>query len=234
MKVLAIDTSNLVMGISVVDDGKVVGELITNLKKNHSLRLMPAISDLLEEVNIKPKELDKIIVAKGPGSYTGVRIGVTTAKSLAWSLQIPLVGISSLEVLAQNGRYFDGYVSPLFDARRGQVYTGLYGMVDRSFLNVKEDKIILLHDWLTVLHELEKPVLFIGNDLDIHREQIKETFGAKAVFAAISEHNPRPSELAMLGLEREPTENVHQFTPEYIQLAEAEANWIALQKKREQ
>ena len=88
---------------------------------------MPAIQTLMKDCERVPADLTKIVVAKGPGSYTGVRIGVTIAKTLAWTLKIPLVGISSLEILASGtGRYFDGYVSPLFDASRGQVYTGLY------------------------------------------------------------------------------------------------------------
>ena len=104
-KVLAIDTSSFVLGVAVTDGEQVAGELITNNKKNHALRLMPAVSKLMEELKIEAKQLDKIVVANGPGSYTGVRIGVTTAKTLAWSLGIPLVMVSSLEVSAQIGRY---------------------------------------------------------------------------------------------------------------------------------
>lgn len=233
MKALAIDTSNLVMGVSVVEDGKVLGEIITNLKKNHSIRLMPAIADLLKEVNVKPKELDRIIVAKGPGSYTGVRIGVTTAKSLAWSLNIPIVGISSLEVLAQNGRYYNGVISPFFDARRGQVFTGLYGTKDGNFVNIKPDKLILLTDWLTELANLGQPILFIGNDIDQHEATIKEKLGDRAVLAEFSVRNPRPSELAILGMKREASSDVHRFVPEYLRLAEAEANWLATQDNKE-
>ena len=87
---------------------------------------MPTVEALMKECGVSPSELSKIVVAKGPGSYTGVRIGVTIAKTLAWTLSIPISAVSSLETLAANGQYFDGYISPLFDARRGQVYTGLY------------------------------------------------------------------------------------------------------------
>ena len=121
-KVLAIDTSSFVLGVAVTDGEQVAGELITNNKKNHALRLMPAVSKLMEELKIEAKQLDKIVVANGPGSYTGVRIGVTTAKTLAWSLGIPLVMVSSLEVSAQIGRYTTHSIIPIIDARRGQVY----------------------------------------------------------------------------------------------------------------
>src|SRR5690606_31260140 len=98
-------------------------EFTSNVPKTHSLRLMPAIVQLMNDLNMKPNDLDKIVVANGPGSYTGVRIGVTTAKTLAWSLNIPVVGVSSLEVLAYQGRFFNGFVSPFFDARRQTVFT---------------------------------------------------------------------------------------------------------------
>lgn len=230
MKALAIDTSNLVMGISVIIDDKIVGELTTNMKKNHSVRLMPSIESLLQEVDVKTSELDKIIVAKGPGSYTGVRIGVSVAKTMAWSLNIPITGVSSLEVVARNGKYFDGLVCPLFDGRRGQIYTGLYGNIGGTFQLVQEERIIQLTDWVEMLKEDSKKVLFLGNDLNIHKETIEELMGERAVFGQIADHSPRASELAALGVSRE-DEDPHAFTPSYLQLAEAEAKWISNQKK---
>ncbi|MBY6038589.1 tRNA (adenosine(37)-N6)-threonylcarbamoyltransferase complex dimerization subunit type 1 TsaB [Fictibacillus nanhaiensis] len=231
MKVLAIDTSNLVMGIAVLDEGKVLGEYITNLKKNHSIRVMPAIEQLLKETGVKPAELNRIVVARGPGSYTGVRIGVTIAKTLAWTLKIDLVGVSSLEVLAQCGKYFNGFTVPLFDARRTQLFTGLYGQHENGvFQNLWEDQIILLDSWLTKLQETNEKLLFIGNDLPIHQETISEVLGSQAVFGQVSDHNPRPSELGRIGMDRDP-EDIHTFTPSYLQLAEAEVNWLKSQGK---
>ncbi|GAE48338.1 inactive homolog of metal-dependent proteases [Mesobacillus boroniphilus JCM 21738] len=98
MKVLSIDTSNYVLGIGLLDGETVLGEYISNIKKNHSVRVMPAIQTLMEECNIKPGDLSKIVVAEGPGSYTGVRIGVTIAKTMAWTLKISLSGVSSLRL----------------------------------------------------------------------------------------------------------------------------------------
>lgn len=230
MKVLAIDTSTFVMGVALVDGDQVLGEITTNLKKNHSIRLMPAIDMLMKEVGMKPKQLDRIVVAQGPGSYTGVRIGVTTAKTLAWTLGIPLVGVSSIETLAQNGRYFNGVVSPIFDARRGQVYTGLYQSRKGTVINIAEDRLCLIADWATELSEKYENVLFLGNDLSIHKEIIEEKLASKVQFGFISDHNLRPSELARVGMEREPVENIHTFSPNYIRLAEAEANWLEQQK----
>jgi tRNA threonylcarbamoyladenosine biosynthesis protein TsaB len=226
MTILAIDTSNYPLGVALIEDNQVLGEYITNLKKNHSVRIMPAIQTLMKDCERVPAQLTKIVVAKGPGSYTGVRIGVTIAKTMAWSLKIPLVGISSLEIIAAGaGRYFDGYISPLFDARRGQIYTGLYEYQSGELTTVKNDRLVLSADWAESLKELEKPILFTGNDLALHQAVINDTLSSQAVFAAITEHNPRPSELALLG-ENKQGEDIHSFVPNYIRLAEAEAKWL--------
>lgn len=226
---LAIDTSNNVLGIALVSEDKVIGEIITNLKKNHSVRAMPTIEQLLRDCDLTPKQLDKIIVATGPGSYTGVRIGVSIAKTLAWSLQIPIVAVSSLEVLAANGRFFNGLISPLFDARRGQVYTGLYQYNQDSLETIKEDQNLLFVDWLNILKTRNERILFLGNDLDIHQESIKNILADMGEIGQVAVNNPRPSELGLIGLTREASD-VHTLVPNYIRLAEAEAKWLEQQK----
>jgi len=232
MKILAIDTSNYVLGVAIIDEDKVIGEYITNINKNHSVRVMPAIEALLKDVDVKPSELTKIVVAEGPGSYTGVRIGVTIAKTLAWTLNIPLVGVSSLKVVAATvGRYFNGVISPLFDARRGQIYTGLYEFSAGQIETVIQDKLILSKDWVQELMEQNKQILFVGNDLPLHRSVIEEVLAERARFAEITELNPRPSELALLGKDLEGVD-IHHFTPNYIRLAEAEAKWIEENKNK--
>ncbi|AXN39262.1 tRNA (adenosine(37)-N6)-threonylcarbamoyltransferase complex dimerization subunit type 1 TsaB [Peribacillus butanolivorans] len=230
MKVLAIDTSNFTLGIALINDTQVIGEYTTNLKKNHSVRVMPAIETLLRDCDTSPKELTKIVVAQGPGSYTGVRIGVTIAKTLAWTLKIPLSAVSSLEVLAANGRYFNGLVSPLFDARRGQIYTGLYEMENNVLNTVMEDCNILSSEWAIRLKELKRPVLFVGQDVEIHREAITKVLGNLAVFSPVQLFNSRPSELAFIGLNKTEVD-IHQFVPNYIRMAEAEAKWLEQQGK---
>lgn len=228
MKVLAIDTSNFTLGIALINGNQVMGEYITNLKKNHSVRVMPAIETLLKDCDTLPKDLDKIVVAKGPGSYTGVRIGMTIAKTLAWTLNIPLSGVSSLETLAANGRYFNGYISPLFDARRGQVYTGLYEYINGELSIILEDCNILSSEWASRLKERNRPVLFVGQDVEIHREVISQVLGDLAFFAPNQLFNPRPSELAFIG-KAKIEEDIHHFVPNYVRLAEAEAKWLEQQ-----
>lgn len=229
MKALAIDTTNNVLGIAIVEEKAVIGEYITNLKKNHSVRAMPAIERLLHDCDLTPKDIEKVIVATGPGSYTGVRIGVSIAKTMAWALQVPIVGVSSLEILAANGRYFDGLISPIFDARRGQVYTGLYQSVNSELVTVENDQNLLLTDWMSHLLKSDNRILFLGNDIHIHKDTIIEMLGDKAVIASVALHNPRPSELGLIGLKKEATD-VHHLVPNYIRLAEAEAKWLEQQK----
>lgn len=232
MKLLSIDTSNYSLGVALLDGNQVIGEYITNIKKNHSVRVMPAIEALMKDCDVKPSDLSKIVVAKGPGSYTGVRIGVTIAKTLAWTLNIPLTGVSSLEVLAASaGRYFEGVISPIFDARRGQIYTGIYQFHEGKLITENKDQLVLSKDWAAELKERSEKVLFIGNDLPLHKEIFEEINGAQAVFAEITEHNPRPAELALLGRDKE-AEDIHSFVPNYIRLAEAEANWIKANKEK--
>lgn len=233
MKVLAIDTSNYVLGIAIIDEEKVIGEYITNVKVNHSIRVMPAIENLLKDCGVKPAELTKIVVAQGPGSYTGVRIGVTIAKTLAWTLNIPLVGVSSLAIIAAPlARYFNGMVSPIFDARRGQVYTGLYQSVQGQLTAVEKDQLVLSKDWAEKLKQGSDKILFVGNDLPLHQEAIQNILGDQVVFANVTEHNPRPAELALLGKDL-PGEDIHTFVPNYIRLAEAEAKWLEANKRKQ-
>lgn len=236
MNILAIDTSTFSLSVAVSTEQKVLGEFATNLKKNHSIRLMPLISDLLAEVELAPTDLSAIVVAQGPGSYTGVRIGVATAKSMAWSLGIPLIGISSLEVIAWNGMHFPGLIVPLFDARRGQVYTAVYRSGEDGIEVVEEERIVLLENALQAWRELpgEPPMLFLGDDVALHRERIVEQLGSRAIFAPVSYSLPRAAHLVEAGRRAWAagrTEDVAAFTPVYLQLAEAEAKWLAAQKK---
>lgn len=230
MTVLAIDTSTNVMGISLLKDQSVIGETITFINKNHSVRLMPAIDSLMKECNIKPKELTKIVVAKGPGSYTGVRIGVTVAKTLAFTLNIPIIGVSSLKVLAANGRYFSGLVCPIFDARRNLLFTGLYDFRGNQTTSMLEDCNIDRTVWMEKLKSFNDPILFIGNDVAIHKDFILEHLKERAIFVTDNLNNQRPSELFNCSLE-DKEETVHEFAPEYLRLSEAEANWLAGQEK---
>jgi tRNA threonylcarbamoyladenosine biosynthesis protein TsaB len=230
MKILALDSSTNVMGVAVTENGTVLAEYLTQLKLNHSVRLMPAIQQVMNEVGMDPKELDRIAVSKGPGSYTGIRIGVSIAKTLAWTLNKELVGVSTLACLAQNGSQFSGVIAPFFDARRDRVYTGLYKKQGDKIEAIEKDQIVPVQMWLEKLDTGGEPILFIGQDVPKIKDQIWAKLGSRASFAPSSLNVPRPSELAMLAEKLSPVTSIHHFVPEYLQLAEAEAKWQAKQK----
>lgn len=231
MNILAIDTSSETMGIAIYEQDKLKVEYISNSKNQHSVRLMPAIHQLMSDAMLAPKDLSRIVVAKGPGSYTGVRIGLTTAKTLAWSLNIPVIGISSLETLALQAASFKQLVCPFFDARRGLVYTGLYqpnviGLVE----SVEEEQNILFEDWLKQLKQKNEKIIFLSPNIEMYRELITETLGELAIIPLESFHTARPSLLAIAGRDRQPA-NLHELTPNYLRLVEAEAKWLEAQRK---
>ncbi|MCF3943177.1 tRNA (adenosine(37)-N6)-threonylcarbamoyltransferase complex dimerization subunit type 1 TsaB [Oceanobacillus alkalisoli] len=231
MNVLVIDTSNHVLGVAIMKNDQVIGQIMTNLTKNHSVRLMPAINQLMAEVGMDVEELDQIAVAKGPGSYTGVRIGLTTAKTLAWALGVPIVGVSSLEALSYQGRFFDGFVCPFFDARRGLVYTGVYEWKSGQLTNPVQDQNTLFVNVLKDLQAEGKPVLFLSPDIASFKELIMETLGDLAVMPEGPYHITNPAHLGLASLTRNP-DNIHTLAPNYLRLAEAEANWLKNQKEK--
>lgn len=233
MNILGIDTSTEVMGVAIFKDNQLCGEIVTNLPKNHSVRLMPTIDYLMREVEMSPTCLNQIVVGKGPGSYTGVRIGLSTAKSMAWALQIPIVGVSSLEMLAYQGRNGNGYICPFVDARRDAVFTALYKWIDGQIVSVVEDQHIKINDWLAKLKHRGKLVTFLSPNLSLHKQLINEVLGELAHFPDHAYHYGRPSDLILAGVHKQP-DNVHTLAPQYLRLAEAEANWLKQQKEAKQ
>lgn len=219
--ILGIDTSNSPLAIALVKGDTVLIEETQNLKINHSLTAMPAIEELMKKAQIAPDDLTQIVAAEGPGSYTGVRIGLTIAKTLAWSLKIPLLTVSSLKVLAANGQGFEGLVCPVMDARRGTAFTALYD--GQTLKTIISDQHSDFKTFLEKVHKQGQPILFTGVDLEIHRPLIEETLGGLAHFATFQNRLPRASNLIALAVDEE-VEVVHHTVPEYRRITEAEAN----------
>ncbi|MFJ7700136.1 tRNA (adenosine(37)-N6)-threonylcarbamoyltransferase complex dimerization subunit type 1 TsaB [Lysinibacillus fusiformis] len=230
---LGIETANTPLSIAVVKDGKVVAEMVQNIKLTHSAGAMPAIEEILARIDVKPNDLDAIAVSEGPGSYTGVRIGVTLAKTLAWTLQKPLVGVSSLKTLAANAVLYSGLICPIFDARRGNVYTAVYQ--GETLEALVEDHHAHIDDLLVRLKAIEQPILFVGTDVDIFWENIVQMLGDHAVRAPFSVDLPRATEVIHIATKMElpSVEATHHFVPQYKRIAEAEANWLKEQKEKE-
>ena len=228
---LGIDTANAPLSVAIVKDGQTLAEITQNIKLTHSVGAMPAIEEVLTRVQLKPAQIDAIAVSEGPGSYTGVRIGVSIAKTLAWTLKKPLVGVSSLKALAANVSMFNGLICPLVDARRQNVYTALYE--GTTLEEVMEDTHEHIDELLIKLKMFDRPVLFVGTDVEMYKEHIEERIGSLAIYAPLTQSLPRASEIVRLATQVElpSVEATHHFTPQYRRIAEAEANWIKEQKE---
>ncbi len=218
MKLLAFDTSSQALSVALTEDDTLLGKIDLNIKKNHSLTLMPAIDFLMTNAGLQPEDLDRIAVAQGPGSYTGLRIAVTTAKTLASTLNIDLVGVSSLAAIAANVDVA-GKVVPLIDARRQNVYAGIY----ENGLSVSQEQHIELDKLMETL-KTEETLIFTG-ELANFRELIAQTL-PQAKFVENAERRlPNAYQIARLGAGYEPV-NVDTFVPEYLKKVEAEEKWL--------
>ncbi|WP_269795627.1 tRNA (adenosine(37)-N6)-threonylcarbamoyltransferase complex dimerization subunit type 1 TsaB [Streptococcus sp. SM3] len=213
MKVLAFDTSSKALSLAILENKQVLAETTINIKKNHSITLMPAINFLMESLDWTPKDLDRIVAAEGPGSYTGLRIAVATAKTLAHTLNIELVGMSSLLALVPSQQ--EGLVVPVMDARRNNVYAGFY----------ENAKPVMPESHLSFEEVLEKvkgvsQVTFVG-EVAPFVEQIQEHLPR----ANYQENLPNASNLALWAWDKEAT-SLHDFVPNYLKRVEAEENWL--------
>ncbi|MGX7245726.1 tRNA (adenosine(37)-N6)-threonylcarbamoyltransferase complex dimerization subunit type 1 TsaB [Enterococcus quebecensis] len=225
MRILAIDTSNQTLTVAVCEEKKIIGQHTITVKRNHSLTLMPAITQLVKEVGLIPNDIDRIVVAQGPGSYTGLRIGVTTAKTLAYTLKKELVGISSLKALAANCVIVDGPIIPVFDARRNNVYTGAYEYVDGVLTTIKSDRHIAMEEWLEQLKEYSS-LYFVGEDVEKFRQLIESVLPNAQINEYPQWQIPNGATLAELGRLAEPEADPHHFLPMYLKRVEAEENWL--------
>ena len=213
MKVLAFDTSSKALSLAILEDKQLLAETTINIKKNHSITLMPAIDFLMTSLDWTPKDLDRIVVAEGPGSYTGLRIAVATAKTLAHTLNIELVGMSSLLALVPYQQ--EGLFVPLMDARRNNVYAGFY----------ENAKPVMPEAHLSLAEVLEKvtdaeQVTFVG-EVGPFVEQIQEQLPQ----ASYQESLPNAANLALWAWDKK-ADSLHDFVPNYLKRVEAEENWL--------
>lgn len=225
MKILAFDTSNKPLSVAVVVDGKVMAKFESTEKKTHSVSLLPDIKHALEQSNLSVNDLDLIAVAKGPGSYTGVRIAVTVAKTLADTLQKKLVGVSSLELLAANGDA-EHILVPLMDARNDNAFAGVYQTKDNQLVNIVEDQHTSMTKLLDKLAQYDENQLEFINVTERLQELIQDRFPAAKIIAS-EDSLPDASKLAQLATTKEPVKDIDDFIPTYLRLTQAEHDWMA-------
>ena len=201
MRVLGIDTSTHCGGIAFLEDDKVLASLVLNIQKTHSERLLRHVDYLFKECHLEIRDLDGIAVCIGPGSFTGVRIGMACAKGLSFGSGKPLVGIPSLLALAVRNAESGILVCPVLDARRNEIFGAGYRMREgtRDLVEVLPGRAQPLEQFLREIREL---ALFCGDGSLLFRETIKNTLGDKAHFASAHRNLPSAVEIALLGRER--------------------------------
>lgn len=224
MKVLAIDTSTMIATCAVLDDENILGEYSLNQKMSHSENLVPMIKEVLDSLNLHVSDIDLYGVAVGPGSFTGLRIGIATVKAFAHVFNKPIIGVSTLEGLAFNLN-FSGTIVPMIDARRNRVYTGIYEWQDGHLINIVEPSIMEIDELLAILDNDYNSVMVNGNGVNFHRDIIKNRLGDKVTFAPMIHSSCRAASIAELALlkQNEPNEaNFYNLVPEYIRESQAQ------------
>ncbi|MCH4984587.1 tRNA (adenosine(37)-N6)-threonylcarbamoyltransferase complex dimerization subunit type 1 TsaB [Macrococcus epidermidis] len=215
MRLLHIDTSNQPLSVAITEGNEVLAEFNSGMRINHSITMMSQIESLLEYTKLEMKDIEGIVVAKGPGSYTGLRIGVTAAKTLAYTLNIPLYAVSSLAAIAATVRMHEFLLIPVIDARRNHVYAGIYRYKGVKLELVEDDTYISIDELNQKLKEQHLPYLFIGMDAEKLAEQLK----GPSYYCI-----PRSAEMRRL-INESYLVNAHTFEPTYLRISEAERNW---------
>jgi tRNA threonylcarbamoyladenosine biosynthesis protein TsaB len=236
MKILALDSSGLVASVAIVTEASMLAEYTVNYKKTHSQTLLPMLNEIVKMVDINLEEIDAIAVAAGPGSFTGLRIGSATAKGLGLALKKPLIAIPTLEGLAYNLYGSNQLICPIMDARRNQVYTGLYEFREGSFHIVKDQTAIALEELLTELNTIGREVIFLGDGTAVYPDLIKEKIRVPYSYAPVHLSRQRAGAIGALGLEyykKQQIEAAAEHEPVYLRVSQAERERAEKLEKQE-
>ncbi len=224
MNILAVDTSGPVAGIAILKDGCVTFEETVVNKLTHSANLMPMIDAALTRTGMTLRDMHRLAVVVGPGSFTGVRIGVSTVKGLSHGSGIPCVAIDALQAMAAGVPYFDGIVCPIQDARAGQVYGAAFtaGEVPTRLL---ADAPLKLEDYVEQVKSLGARLCFLGDGMPVHRARLAELLGDQAIFASPNVSYLRPASVALLAAQPDAQElDYLTLMPLYLRAPQAERN----------
>ena len=224
MKILGIESSSLVASVAVVTDDVLTAEYTVNFKKTHSQTLLPMIDQVADMLDLDLNTLDAVAAAGGPGSFTGLRIGCATAKGLGLALKKPLIHVPTLEAMAYNLWGSSALVCPIMDARRNQVYTGLYH-VRHGIEAVMEQSPMDMRELADYLNGRGEPVIFLGDGVSVYRSLIEEEMKIPDEFAPAANNRQRGASVAALGMEyykKGMTVDAAQFAPDYLRKSQAE------------
>ena len=234
MKIIALDSSGLVASVALLEDDTLVAEYTTNFKKTHSQTLLPMLDEIVKMTEWNAQEADAIAVAGGPGSFTGLRIGSATAKGLALAWDKPVISVPTVDALAYNLYGTNQYICPIMDARRNQVYTGIYTFENGQFQVIKEQCAVAMDEIAEELNKYGKPVIFSGDGVPVHQERLKEIMKVPYSFAPV--HLSRQSAGAVGALAMEyykagKIQTAAEHAPEYLRMSQAERERMEQQKE---
>lgn len=182
LKIFAADTCCMAATSAIIEGDRLIAQTVINHKKTHSQKMMPQIEQMFSLAETDISETDVFAVSVGPGSFTGVRIGVATVKAMAQALKKPCVGVSTLLALANQVNHFSGIICPILDARREQVYNALFKRGENLPVRICEDRAIPLEQLFAELEKTDEEIIFLGDGIFVYRDIIKEKFGKRAVF----------------------------------------------------
>lgn len=231
MKILALDSSGLVASVAIIENDLTIAEYTINHKKTHSQTLLPMLDEVKKMTELDMASIDAIAIASGPGSFTGLRIGSATAKGLGLALNIPIISVPTVDALAYNMYGSDKIICPLMDARRNQVYTGLYKFERNLNENKYELKNIInqcavdLSEIINKINDLSKEVIFLGDGVAVYKEKIEELIKVPFSFAPASCNRQRAAAVGVLGSELYKAGKIEKpadHAPDYLRLSQAE------------
>ncbi len=232
MKIIAIESSGLVASVALVQDGMLTAEYTVNHKITHSQTILPMLNEIKNITELELDSVDAIAVSNGPGSFTGLRIGVALAKGLGLALNKPLVPVSTLEALAYNMYGSSENIVPIMDARRQEVYTGIYcferkGEPEFSYeiKNIVKECAISISQLISIINESGKPCVFVGDGIEPSKDLIKEKLKVPYHFAPAGFNRQKASSVAVLGalsFEKGNYVSADKCSPEYLRVSQAE------------
>ena len=233
MLILAFETSAKAASVALTENGKLLGESYQNTGLTHSQTLMVMAEDMLKQCGKTVDDVTAVAVAEGPGSFTGVRIGVAAAKGFAWGKQLPCYGISTLEAMAESLGIYEGYVCPVMDARRSQVYNALFYVNHSAIQRLQEDRAIALSDLAEELKALEGPIYLVGDGSDL---TYKTLSGEITNLVLPPEHrkHQRATGVAILAAKKQEAGDIGDgaaLQPNYLRLSQAERERMEKEKK---
>ena len=225
MRILGIDSSGMVASAAIVDEANVISEFTVNNKQTHSQTLLPMIDMVVKMSGLQLEDIDAIAVAAGPGSFTGLRIGSSTAKGLALALKKEIVPVPTLDGLAYRMAVSDKIICPIMDARRNQVYTAVYKMEAGELKCLSEQKAVDIHELLKELEELKEKVIFLGDGVEVYKDIISKDYNGEYEFAPVHMNKQSAAAVAALGLiyyNQGKAEPAAEHKPVYLRKSQAE------------